>query len=382
MPYPWGSTDGISHVTGTANPTGEPMAEMWMGAHPKGSSTVLTEDGEIPLNEFINNNSAKILGDYYVWEYGQTLPYLFKILSAAQPLSIQVHPTLPMAIEGYAKEEEKNIDVLAPNRNYKDPNHKPEMMLALTTFYGLCGFRPMEEIQADLSELDLENNKEIKALHTALLSGGYKGLVQQLLSFDDKQSADLISSVVASCQKKSDELFKWVLKVHNFFPNDTGLLYPLILNLVQLEPGEALFLQPGILHAYLEGTGLELMANSDNVLRCALTSKHIDPPELIKNTIFESYLPRPLPFDQEGPVTSFKSPSKEFQLSKVDINSEWEMTKISGPVICLVTEGELDFSNNKKTIHLNKGETLLLAPFDGPVSITGQGVFYRAAIQH
>jgi len=382
MTYPWGSREGFTREIGIPNPDQSPQAEMWMGAHPKGSSLAVTKDGEIPLLEILKENPTLILGDYYVWEYGESLPYLFKVLSAAQPLSIQVHPPLKGAIAGFLAEEDKGIPLTAPQRNYKDPNHKPEMMLALTPFYGLCGFRPAEEIQADLEALNMGDSEEMKTLLKALEKGGHKGLIKALLSFTQPQGQRLITQVKTACGDREEELFRWVLKIHEFFPGDTGMLYPLILNLVYLEPGEALFLSPGILHAYLEGTGLELMANSDNVLRCGLTSKHIDPEELLKHTRFEPYLPRPLPMEIEGPLTTYKPPVREFLLSRVDLEGSWQMTNIPGPVICLLTEGEARFSNPEGSITLKKGDSLLLIPSDGPVKITGTGVIYRAAVQH
>ncbi len=275
--YDWGSTTLIPEVFGQM-PDGKPQAEVWMGAHPKAPSEILWENRWIPLDQALQTKLTSLNKD---------LPFLLKILAAKDPLSIQVHPNKIQAQQGFKRENQQQIPLDDPRRSYKDPRAKPELIVAVKNgFTALHGFRPPQEIKA-LGQKILPSE-----LLTAL-EGEEKGQNFVLKSFlekffqlraatDPKFLAEKIKTIRP--KNKSEQ---WVQHLHQLYPNDLAVFAPLFLNLIELSAGEALFLPAGILHAYLKGIGIELMTNSDNVIRSGLTPKHIDIPELLKIASFE-----------------------------------------------------------------------------------------------
>ncbi|EIT7143539.1 mannose-6-phosphate isomerase, class I [Vibrio vulnificus] len=294
--YEWGSKTAIQSLFGIDNPNGEPQAEIWMGAHPNGCSTVSIDGESVLLSKLIQSNQEGILSKATAEQFGE-LPYLFKVLAAGQALSIQVHPSKEEAEVGFAREEVQGIDRSAAQRNYRDPNHKPELVYALTPYQAMNGFRAFEDILARFTHM-------VGAVHMptvqALLevfnanntSYGLKAFFTGLLSLqgDDKlQSLAALLEYVKLHQKQNleDDLCGLVLELAQSYPSDIGLFAPFILNVLTLKPGQAMYLDARTPHAYLKGAGLEIMANSDNVLRAGLTPKHIDVDELAKCTLFE-----------------------------------------------------------------------------------------------
>ncbi|EIO3968227.1 mannose-6-phosphate isomerase, class I [Vibrio vulnificus] len=294
--YEWGSKTAIQSLFGIDNPNGEPQAEIWMGAHPNGCSTVSIDGESVLLSKLIQSNQEGILSKATAEQFGE-LPYLFKVLAAGQALSIQVHPSKEEAEVGFAREEVQGIDRSAAQRNYRDPNHKPELVYALTPYQAMNGFRAFEDILARFTHM-------VGAVHMptvqALLevfkanntSYGLKAFFTGLLSLqgDDKlQSLAALLEYVKLHQKQNleDDLCGLVLELAQSYPSDIGLFAPFMLNVLTLKPGQAMYLDARTPHAYLKGAGLEIMANSDNVLRAGLTPKHIDVDELAKCTLFE-----------------------------------------------------------------------------------------------
>jgi mannose-6-phosphate isomerase class I len=293
--YDWGDTDFIPALLGIDNPEREPYAELWMGAHPDLPAEAEADGKWVPLNELIDASPDEVLGPAVTREFEGRLPYLFKVLSAKAPLSIQAHPSKDAAKEGFARENAAGVPLTARHRNYRDDNHKPELITALTDFYGLRGFRPLPEIARVLQQApefrelmpDFEPTPEcVKTLYEKFMSlpqaevdSVFDPLVRRLKEADAKRPFT------------RDELEYWVLKADRDYPTDghrdRGLLSIYLLNLVHLQPGEAMYLPAGILHAYLEGSGMEIMANSNNVLRGGLTPKHADVPELLATLTFE-----------------------------------------------------------------------------------------------
>ncbi|MFM2485470.1 mannose-6-phosphate isomerase, class I [Celerinatantimonas yamalensis] len=293
--YAWGSTDQLNHLFGISNPDGQPQAEIWMGAHPNGCSQVNYQEQSIPLSELIAKAPSYFLGTRTMGHFGQ-LPFLFKVLSAAQALSIQVHPSMQQAKEGFAKEQQAGIDLTDPKRNYKDPNHKPELVYALTRYQAMNGFRPIETILTLFKQFSIS---ALVPLVTQLSDNqNAKGLEQffgQILSLSGQTRHQAIEELVSYSRKHtSDPLAALINELHELYPDDVGLFAPLILNVMTLEPGDAMFLYACTPHAYLKGTGLEVMASSDNVLRAGLTPKYIDVPELLSCTEFVSKEPQQL----------------------------------------------------------------------------------------
>jgi len=217
------------------------------------------------------------------------LPFLFKVLASAKPLSIQAHPNRAQARQGFARENELGIPLDAPNRNYKDDNHKPEIICALTPFWALIGFRKIEEMIDLLERLQIHSlEKEIDILRAQPNSAGLKDFFRAVMTLDKQSKEEAVGEALVSAEARADEdpVSSWMIKLHQEYPGDIGVLSTVLLNLIRLEPGDALYQSAGELHAYLEGVGMELMANSDNVLRGGLTPKHVDVPELLNTLNF------------------------------------------------------------------------------------------------
>ncbi|MBN1672128.1 MAG: mannose-6-phosphate isomerase, class I [Kiritimatiellae bacterium] len=289
--YAWGSTAAIPALLGEPNPGRKPQAELWMGTHPKGPSDVLWDGAWMPLADLIARQPDAILGPAVAARFGGKLPFLFKVLAAAQPLSIQAHPNREQAEAGYARENELGIPLDAPRRNYRDPNHKPETICALTPFWALRGFRVLREILAYFNRLGTKAfADEVHALGNTLKPAGLRRFFEAIMTAERERQQLAVAQAAknAEIMREKDPVFDWVVKLNEQYPGDIGVLFPALLNLVCLQPGEAMFLPAGELHAYLDGVGMELMANSDNVLRGGLTPKHMDVPELLKTLSFAS----------------------------------------------------------------------------------------------
>ncbi|RSS79224.1 mannose-6-phosphate isomerase, class I, partial [Streptomyces sp. WAC05292] len=311
-PYAWGSPTAIPGLLGV-EPTGEPQAELWMGAHPGAPSRLDRGAGETTLADVIAADPERELGAAAVARFGPRLPFLFKILAAGAPLSLQVHPDLEQARAGYAEEERRGIPADAPHRNYKDPNHKPEMVCAITSFEGLCGFRPPREAAALLDGLKVDSlTPYVDLLRAHPEDAALREMLTAVLTADRAETARTVAEAAAAAERLGGPYTPYATLAHHF-PGDPGVIAAMLLNHVRLQPGEAMFLGAGVPHAYLDGLGVELLANSDNVLRAGLTPKHVDVPELLRIVRFDPGDPALLR-PEDGDEEVYDTPIDEFRL--------------------------------------------------------------------
>ncbi|MBJ7451154.1 MAG: mannose-6-phosphate isomerase, class I, partial [Blastococcus sp.] len=281
--YPWGSHTVIPELIGTPSPADRPHAELWMGAHPDEPS--VRSDG-VPLDKAIATEPELMLGPEVLERFGVRLPFLMKVLAAEKPVSLQAHPTTEQAEAGFAAEEAAGVPRDDPTRTFRDPFHKPEMLVALTTVEALCGFRPVEESLHCLAKLQVP---ELKPTIAAVARGGLRSAIPQLLALPPDQRDVLVSEVaraasgfVSAHDPEFINTYRWAAALAETYPGDPGVVISLLCNHLRLAPGEAVFLPAGNLHAYLCGAGVEVMASSDNVLRGGLTGKHVDLAALIE----------------------------------------------------------------------------------------------------
>ncbi|WP_104168430.1 mannose-6-phosphate isomerase, class I [Arthrobacter sp. SX1312] len=396
-PYAWGSDSAIADLLGRER-SGGPEAELWIGAHPDSPSVVLAPAGPdgapVPgagpadgraLDGLIAEDPEHHLGAGVAADFGR-LPFLLKVLAADSPLSLQVHPTLEQAREGFAREEAAGVDRAAAERNYKDDNHKPEMLLALTPFAMLCGFRPPAQARAVFELLaahvdraglalpplvpllldDLARQEERTALRSAferLIEGGT----------DVTEATAAIVSALASGAPTApyEEELATVVALDAQYPGDPGVLISLLLNRVSLAPGEAVYLPAGNVHAYLHGLGIEVMASSDNVLRGGLTPKFVDVPELLRTVSFE-----PVGVPMLGPERTllgqevFRPPFREFQLQRIELEPGAGPVPLvqEGAAVVLVVSGSVLLDSPRSELRLDRGDSAFLPAAEAPVN--------------
>ncbi|MEV6053282.1 mannose-6-phosphate isomerase, class I [Streptomyces sp. NPDC052107] len=372
-PYAWGSPTAIPHLLGV-EPTGEPQAEMWMGAHPGAPSR--TARGT--LVDVIDADPERELGAGAVAKFGPRLPFLLKILAAGAPLSLQVHPNLEQAAEGYADEERRGIPVDAPHRNYKDANHKPELICALTEFDGLCGFRDPVRAADLLEGLGVASLKPyVDLLHAQPEEAALREVLTAILTADSEEMAHTVAEASAACARLGGDYTAYA-DLAQHYPGDPGVIAAMLLNHVRLQPGEALFLGAGIPHAYLNGLGVEIMANSDNVLRCGLTPKHVDVPELLRVVRFEASDPGVLrPEASPAGEEVYDTPIDEFRLSRYVLSEGGTARDLTlgTPQILLCTVGSVRAGEHE----LRPGQSVFV-PAGETAEISGAGTIFRATV--
>ncbi|MGN9795862.1 mannose-6-phosphate isomerase, class I [Streptomyces sp. OZ13] len=381
-PYAWGSTTAIPELLGVA-PTGEPQAEMWMGAHP-GAPSRVTRGGEAdqPLSDVVAAAPERELGEAAVAKFGPRLPFLLKLLAAAAPLSLQVHPDLAQARDGYGAEENAGVPVDAPHRNYKDANHKPELICALTPFDGLCGFRAPAAAAELLAGLEVDSLKPyVDLLHAHPEDAALREVLTAVLTADPQEMAATVAEAAAAAERLGGAYAPYA-EIARHYPGDPGVIAAMLLNHIQLQPGEALFLGAGVPHAYLDGLGVEIMANSDNVLRCGLTPKHVDVPELLRIVRFEASEPAVLrPEASPSGEEVYETPIDEFRLSRFVLAPDAEPRDVtaSTPQILLCTAGGVTAGQ----LRLGPGESAFV-PAGEKVEISGTdggpGTVFRATV--
>ncbi|MEA1910841.1 MAG: mannose-6-phosphate isomerase, class I [Spirochaetota bacterium] len=370
--YSWGTKNYIPDLLGK-DETNEHWAELWMGDHARGTSTAVLEIGNIPLNQVLMNFSTDIFGEDSI-RFGKQLPFLFKVLSAESPLSIQAHPNKVQAEEGFRDENSRSIPMDAVNRNYKDNNHKPEIICALTPFTAMCGFREVEEI-----------NTNFLKLHTSVYTAknSVKSFFESIMSLKSAELKIIIEDALVWAESNNSIEAELVQKFSALYDNDPGILAPLFLNVYSLKPGEALYQGPGELHAYVKGTGIELMSNSDNVLRGGLTPKHVDIEELLKVLNF-----KPSGKNILKPVTigrglyEYLTPSDEFILKylKIENSNSLEIKNRESLEILLCVSGNVIVSYENETISINRGESLFIPASVNSYTLKGSGEIYSAGI--
>ncbi|MFU0922073.1 mannose-6-phosphate isomerase [Kluyvera sichuanensis] len=376
--YAWGSKTALTELYGMANPEGLPMAELWMGAHPKSSSKITDSHGVVQsLRDVIDADKTTLLGANVATRFGE-LPYLFKVLCAAQPLSIQVHPSKKAAEIGFAKENAAGIPLDAAERNYKDPNHKPELVFALTPFLAMNAFREFAEI-ASLLQPVADANPAIGEFIAQPTGERLSALFAGLLNMQGDEKAHALKVLRAALENQQGPAWDAIRLIAEFYPDDSGLFSPLLLNVVQLNPGEAMFLYAETPHAYLRGTGLEVMANSDNVLRAGLTPKYIDIPELVANVKFTAkpaneLLTQPA---HHGETLDFPIPVEDFAFSLHALGTTEATLTQDGAAILFCVDGESVLSKNDQRLVLKPGESAFVAANESPILVSGSGRLAR-----
>ncbi|MET9603262.1 mannose-6-phosphate isomerase, class I [Streptomyces sp. NPDC006459] len=374
-PYAWGSTTAIPALLGV-EPTGEPQAEMWMGAHPGAPSRLDRGAGEQALSEVIAADPEGELGAATVARFGPRLPFLFKILAAGAPLSLQVHPDLDQARAGFEDEERRGVPIDADHRNYKDPNHKPEMICALTAFDGLCGFRPPLDAAELLAGLAVDSLKPyVDLLRAHPEEAALREMLTAVLTADRVEMAHTVHEVAAAVTRLGGPYAPYATLVHHF-PGDPGVIAAMLLNHVRLQPGEAMFLGAGVPHAYIDGLGVELLANSDNVLRAGLTPKHVDVAELLRIAKFEPGEPNLLRPEGDGEEV-YETPIDEFRLSRFLLapGGASRVLPHETPQILLCTAG----SPHVGELTLAPGQSVFV-PAGEKVELSGSGTVFRATV--
>ena len=377
--YDWGSHDALTTLFGIPNPAGKPQAELWMGAHPNGCSEVTLAGDVQKLSTLIESAPAAVLGDATVARFG-SLPFLFKVLCAEKALSIQVHPSKAQAEAGFAKEEAAGIDAKAANRNYKDPNHKPELVFALTPYQAMNGFRAIPAILALFDAMALPALAELTAaLRQSQDEAGLQHFFHQMLILDGARKEEALTGLLAyAAARQDDETFALITSLAAQYPGDVGLFSPLLLNVVTLKPGQAMFLDACTPHAYVRGTGLEIMANSDNVLRAGLTPKYIDVAELLDCT---RCLAKPddqilLSPRMEGAVQHYDVPVPDFTFS-VYPAGEHALTTASAEILFAI-DGTVILQQGKQSLRLEKGQSAFIPAATGSYQLLAEGRVARA----
>lgn len=376
--YAWGSKTALTDLYGIANPQHQPMAELWMGAHPKSSSKIQDEAGGTrSLRDVIEANKPALLGQKVAERFGE-LPFLFKVLCADQPLSIQVHPNKQASEAGFARENAAGIPLDAAERNYKDPNHKPELVFALTPFLAMNAFREFSEIVSLL--------QPVAGAHTAIAhflenpnAERLSELFASLLNMQGDEKSRALAVLKAAVASQQGEPWETIRFIAQFYPHDSGLFSPLLLNVVKLNPGEAMFLFAETPHAYLQGVALEVMANSDNVLRAGLTPKYIDIPELVANVKFVGKPARELltqPVKQENAL-DFPIPVADFAFSLHDLSTHEAPLAQQSAAILFCVEGEAVLRRGDERLVLKPGESAFIAADESPVAASGVGRLAR-----
>ena len=386
--YAWGSRTFIPDLLGESSPAAEPMAELWMGAHPKASSAVLLHDKRISLLELIRKSPVDILGNSVAKRFSNTLPFLFKILAAAKPLSIQAHPNRDQAREGFARENRRKIPLNASNRNYRDENHKPEIICALRPFWALKGFRKVEEILFFMEKIGVSSlDGEIRALRGQPNREGLKTFFKALFTLEEGRRARILTEALEGCKGDTDDYpaLEWVNKLAESYPDDTGILSPIILNLVHLQTGTAIHIPAGELHVYLGGAGIELMANSDNVLRGGLTPKHVDIQELLNILTFETGEINLLqPRQHRDGDKVYPAATDEYILSVLDIHKDAlfkSQTQRSVEImICVEGNARITDLGTGEVLPLKKGVSVIVPAVVEQYQIEGTATIYKASV--
>ena len=383
--YAWGGHSFIPELLNNNATTDEPSAEYWMGAHPSAPSNILIGSDWVNLNQFIKEDPANTITPAVMSRFGE-LPYLFKVLDVKDMLSIQVHPTKASAEIGFEEENKAGIPINAPHRNYKDQNHKPEVMVALSEFWLLHGFKSKMALETVLFD-----TPELNILLPLFRQDGIKALYQFVMEMEQEDVNNMLEPLVkrAIRLKKEGSIDKtnpgwWAAKLYEengLTENlDRGIFSIYFFNIVNVKKGDAVFQKAGVPHAYLEGQNIELMANSDNVLRGGLTPKHVDVTELMKHTLFESVVPDIMKGNPgAGGEVVYPCPVPDFGLSKIELKAgEAYQAKSFSLEIIIVTDGSVLVN---QSMVLKKGEAAaILAETKYSLTATGNCTIFKAFV--
>ncbi|WP_070378007.1 mannose-6-phosphate isomerase, class I [Rhodococcus sp. WMMA185] len=381
--YAWGSRTAIAQLRGLPAPTAHPEAELWLGAHPGDPAQIVTDKGSQSLLDLVDAEPERQLGRRSVEAFGKRLPFLLKLLASEEPLSLQAHPSAEQAHDGFCRENEAGIPVESPVRNYKDASHKPELVVALSRFQALAGFRDPERTVKLLEAIAVPELQPYAALIAGQPdSDGLRALFTTWITLPQPVLGALMPRVLDGCinylsNTKDGEFaaeIRTALELSEVYPGDAGVLAALLLHRVTLEPGQGLYLNAGNLHAYLHGVAVEIMANSDNVLRGGLTPKHVDVPELLRVLDFDSVdipVVEPEEIGSSGEFV-YPTPAPEFVLARIDLShsgpAEHRLDS-EGPQILLCTAGSVELNCGSDSLELSQGNAAWIAAEDPAVEV-------------
>lgn len=381
--YAWGSRTAIAEFTGRPAPTAHPEAELWLGAHPGDPARLEGPDGEVSLLDAITDDPEAELGPAVRSRFGDALPFLVKVLAADEPLSLQAHPSTEQAVEGYERENRAGVPLSSPVRNYRDSSHKPELLMALSPFQALAGFRPASRSAALMRALAVPELDP----YIALLTGqsdedGLRTLFTTWITAPQPDIDTLIPAVlegavayIRSGAKEFADEARTILELGERYPGDAGVLAAVLLNRVGLEPGEGIFLPAGNLHSYLHGVAMEVMANSDNVLRGGLTPKHVDVPELLRVLDFTPVQDARVATRRDGIETVYQTPAPEFAASVLTLDGAGLGHEVDaphrhdGPQILVCIDGSVVVRSTSDEVRIDRGMAAWVAADDGPIRV-------------
>jgi mannose-6-phosphate isomerase len=384
--YPWGSTSEIPELLGTPNPEKKPVAELWLGAHPKAPSIVLRERCEQSLVELVEAEPEAVLGADAVRRFGPRLPFLLKVLAAEKALALQVHPTEAQAVHGFQRENALGMRLDAPQRNYLDRFHKPELICALGPFECLVGFRSVKDIAAELKLLESQTIEEdIDSFARLQNSDALRRLFESIMSMERARQQRLVREVVEKAMAAGGDLYRWIVELDRQYPGDIGVLSPLLLNLLRLHPGQAVYLAPGTVHAYLGGLGIELMANSDNVARGGLSARHVDRPEFLSLLRYDDRPGEPLdPVEVDGGLDEYEVPAADFRLFRIrlerGVRYTSERSRAVEILICTGGTGKLHVDACGPDYGIQRGDSFLVPAESPPYAIEGEATLFKATV--
>ena len=381
--YAWGSRTAIAEFTGRPAPAAHPEAELWLGAHPGDPALLETADGETSLLDAIRADPDGQLGETVRERFGDVLPFLVKVIAADEPLSLQAHPSAQQALEGFEREDRRGLPLTSPERNYRDRNHKPELLVALTDFEALAGFRPAARSVALMRALGVPALEPfIELLSDRSDAAGLRALFTTWITAPQPDLDALIPAVlegaveyVRSGATEFAVEARTILELGERYPGDAGALAAMLINRVHLKPGEGIFLPAGNLHSYLRGVGMEVMANSDNVLRGGLTPKHVDVPELLRVLDFAPVADSRVVTRSEGLETVYATPADEFAASVLTLDGEHlghevdAPTRHDGPQILVCIDGSVVARAKTGEVRLDRGSAAWVAADDGPIRV-------------
>jgi mannose-6-phosphate isomerase len=394
--YAWGSRSAIADFTGRPAPTAHPEAELWFGAHPGDPAQLDGPAGATSLLDVIAADPETQLGTAVRDRFGDVLPFMVKVLAAEEPLSLQAHPSAQQAVEGYQREERRGVALKSPIRNYRDCSHKPELLIALGDFEALAGFRPAAHSVALMRALEVPRLEPfIGLLADQSDASGLRALFTTWITAPQPDLDALIPAVldgavsyIRSGAKEFASEVRAVLELGERYPGDAGVLAALLLNRISLKCGDGIFLPAGNLHSYLQGMAMEVMANSDNVLRGGLTPKHVDVPELLRVLDFTPVPDARVCTRRDGIELLYDTPTVEFAASVLMLDGEHlghvvdAPARHDGPQVLVCTEGSVIVRTKSEEIQMQRGEAAWVAADDGPISVEATQVarLFRATV--
>lgn len=382
--YAWGSHDWLSQIRGATSPSSEPEAELWIGAH-DADPAVVPNVG--PLNQLIAEEPEHFLGSLAKEKYGRRLPFLLKVLAVGKPLSLQVHPTLEQARIGFLEETESGISISSSDRTFVDDSHKPELLVAVTDFDALVGFRDVDEA-ISLVELFIANGADrlttrvlnllVSAPNSHGLREAFEGLVGQP---DDEllvEQTVRAARQVASSDGRFTEIARWLIEIGRLFPVRPDVVATLLLNLVQLTPGEALYVAPGQVHSYLGGLGIEIMSSSDNVVRGGLTPKHVDVPSFLSMIDWTPGAVHRIEGARDASTTTWTPPIDDFVLTRIEARGDSTSLEAKAPMVLFSIDRGATIERGDEKIELKQGESIFVAP-GSPIAISGTATLWSGS---